>query len=875
MTPHFKSTEYLLTQIVNAQNGACAIVDISGEYLLKNGLFAEYLLSSGESIDSDKHDVSTIRTPLTDINGVVFAYLVSLPTFNSKFQERTKYQEPLIAEQDQFSVLNSLLANMLTYQKLDPLLQSMSDIVIEVTEADNALILMVDETEEYLHVVASAGPMGKKNIGKRREYGVGFAGIAWSTKESQYLQDCEENDATKGFWPAGSQLVAVPLIPDDKVIGVVVLVASAHCTNFRTSTGMVEPFVSLASLAIVNAKSRELNELELSHMRALREINVLLGDFENTAKLIQSVSKTIMNAMDISRVVYFAVEDDGVTEHADIWAKRNGIISKGESILEHILAEGINGWVYRNNEPAFLPRNHEDTRESIDARAKRKAANIGSTFTVPITSTDRVVGVISISRDVAKRDLNENERNLFISICSQISSALLNRELSVALKHRAFHDSLTELPNRYCFERELEADLEALKESHSTKGAVLFLDLDGFKSVNDSLGHHYGDELLGHVADRFKSCLNKKDTIARVGGDEFAIISRDIASTAEAVSIASRLIESLRVNFDINGVRVKIGASIGLSFFPQDGHNAETLIRNADEAMYRAKANGKGQIICFDQAMADESKRRVQLESELRDAVKHNRFVLYFQPQVHTYTGEVSSVEALIRWQHSERGFISPGEFIPIAEEAGLVNTIGNWVLEESVKLLASWRGGPLDNIRIGVNVAASQVLEEFFSERILRLLDAYSISPSLLEIEVTESIVMNEIQVVVSALNTLREAGVRIAIDDFGTGYSSLSYLQDLPLDVLKIDRSFINRLESERKGESVANTIMLLAKGLGLETVAEGVETRVQFRQVQQLGCKMIQGYYFAKPCSIEELVDTISAIHLQFDQARLKIV
>jgi len=549
-------------------------------------------------------------------------------------------------------------------------------------------------------------------------------------------------------------------------------------------------------------------------------------------------------------------------------------ISKGKSILKDILTEGINGWVYKNNEPAYLPRNHEDSRESVDARAMRKAADIGSTFSVPITSTDRVVGVISISRDVAKRDLNENERNLFFSICNQISSALLNQELSIALKHRAFHDSLTELPNRYCFERELEADLEALNKFHAPEGAVMFLDLDGFKSVNDSLGHHYGDDLLGHVAERFKSCLNSKDTIARVGGDEFAIISRAIVSRDQAVSIAARLIESLEATVEINSVRVKIGVSIGLSFFPQDGDNAETLIRNADEAMYRAKANGKGQIICFDQAMADESQRRVQLESELRDAIKYDQFELCFQPQVETFTGEVNSVEALIRWQHPERGYISPVEFISIAEEAGLINAIGSWVLEEAVRLLASWSDGPLASIRVGVNISASQILEEHFSEKILQLLNLHSVAPSLLEIEVTESIVMNEIQVVVTALNTLRKAGVRVAIDDFGTGYSSLSYLQDLPLDVLKIDRSFINRLESERKDGSVANTIMLLAKGLGLETVAEGVETTVQFRQVQQLGCHLIQGYYFAKPCSAEELGDKIGLIREQFDQARLKI-
>jgi len=276
MIPHFDNTEYLLSQIVNAQAGACAIVDISGQYILKNDLFSEYLLSCGESTNSNEGDASITRTPLTDSEGAVFAYLVSVPAFNPEVQHQTECREPVIAEPDQFSFLNSLLANMLTYQKLDPLLQRISDILIDVTEANDALILMVDETEEYLLVVASAGPVGSKNLGERREYGVGFAGLAWSTKQRQYLQNSDDNPLIKEFWPSGSQLVAVPLIPDDTVIGVVVLVAPAHYTNFRTSTGLVGPLASLASLAIVNAKSKEQNELELSRMRALREINVLL-----------------------------------------------------------------------------------------------------------------------------------------------------------------------------------------------------------------------------------------------------------------------------------------------------------------------------------------------------------------------------------------------------------------------------------------------------------------------------------------------------------------------------------------------------------------------------------------------------------------------
>lgn len=772
---------------------------------------------------------------------------------------------------DQFSVLNVLMAKMLTYQKLDPLLQHIADTVIQVTEATNALILMVDETEEFLSVVASAGASSVQNIGERRKYGVGFAGLAWSTKTDQYLANSDALEVTKGFWPPASQLVAVPLMSTDTVIGVAVLAAPAHYKNFRTSASMVRHLASLAGIAIVNARSREQAVLELSRMRALREINALLANFECAADLIQAVSKTLMNAMDISRAIYFMVEDDGVTEHADIWIKEDGKIIRGVSIVDDILNEGLNGWCYRNNKAAFLPRNHEDERESVRVRKRRKASNIGSTFCVPISGKDRVVGVISISRDLNKRDLNESDRNLFFSICNQISSALLNHELSVALKHRAFHDSLTELPNRFYFEKELDAAIE--RATHSRSGCVMFLDLDGFKSVNDSLGHHFGDELLTLVANRFNACLSSESMLARIGGDEFAIISRNVSTESEAQLIARRLINTLSTNFYVKGASVKIGVSVGLSLYPRDGNCAETLIRNADEAMYRAKANGKGRVVCFNQRMAEDSRQRIQLETELREALWTDQFELYYQPQVDTITGDVSSVEALIRWHHPRRGLVSPGEFIPIAEEAGLINAVGDWVLEEAVSQMATWRGGVLNNLRVGVNVSASQFLQESFSDQVLNLLGRYSIAPESLEIEVTESIVMNEIQRVISTLDRLRTAGVRVAVDDFGTGYSSLSYLQDLPLDVLKIDRSFINRLETGTDGQSVANTIMLLAEGLGLETVAEGVETAEQFEQVRRLGCTMIQGFHFAKPCSANDLVSSIDVIRDIFYEFDLK--
>ena len=864
------NTQEVIDHVASNEAHVRAVLGIGGDCIWENPACASQLRSL--DLMSSLETGRLTRTPLLDDGGVMFGWLVHEP--NSAQDKDIGFPERVSPSglEDQFSMLNGLMANMLSYTRLDPLLQHIADIATRLTDATNTVILLVDETEEYLTAVASAGFNSSLHMGQRRFYGKGFAGVAWSTKKDQYLENCDALDVTKDVWPPGSQLVALPLMSDTNVIGVAVLSAPSDQQTFKTVTaGLIRHLTSLAGVAIVNARSKEHAELELSRMRALREISSLIHDFETPADLVQSVSKCLMHAMDVSRAVYFMVENDGVTEHADVWQKRDGVIVEDTSILDDILHEGLNGWVYRHNTPAYLPRNQEDIRESERARERRKAANIGSTLAVPICVKDSVLGVISISRDVSKRDLNENEQNLFISICAQISTALHNRELDDALKHRAFHDSLTELPNRFCFEKELKVDVEAATGSYI--GAVLFLDLDGFKSVNDSMGHHYGDKLLKLVASRLKRCTSDRDTLARIGGDEFAVIARALSCKADAQGIASRIIDSMHDAFDIGGSRIKVGASIGISFFPCDGDSAEMLIRNADHAMYRAKAIDKGSYICFDQSMADESAKRIQLERDLREAIRSRQFTLFYQPKVDVQTGVVKSVEALIRWVHPTRGLVPPNEFIPMAEAAGLIHQVGAWVIQEAAKQLALWQSTSLKGIRIAVNIAASQFTLDEFSDQILTVMNTMNVPYSLLEIEVTESIVMSDIQLVISTLERLRSAGVTVSVDDFGTGYSSLSYLQDLPLDVLKIDRSFITRLDEHALDKSVVNTVMLLAKCLNLETVAEGVETQAQFDLVKKLGCNVVQGYFFAKPCEVCELPQVIENIKVMFEETIVK--
>ena len=770
-----------------------------------------------------------------------------------------------------YAVLNALMTEMLSFEELMPLLQRIAQILVETTEADNSLILLVDDVGDYLHVVAAEGSFTPNNIGQRRKIGEGFAGLAWTSKQKQYLPDADMLEVTKGFYPTNSQLLAVPLMKADELKGVAVLSAPGDETGFKNSLNRAEYFATLAGVAIANAQDREQHEVELSQVRALRDISENMHSFNDGYDLIQSVSKSLMKAMDISRVVYFYIEEGNNAQRTEVWIRQNGEILKGKSFSENVLEEGINGWCYTHSEPVHLPRYHRDPRESEKVRTTRIRENIGSTYCVPITSNDRVVAVISISRHLSHRDLNENEMNLFFSICGQISTALQNKELLDDVQFRAYHDSLTSLPNRSHFEKHLKTVVST--STADRFGAVMLLDLDGFKTVNDTLGHHYGDELLMCVAKRFKSNLSANDFVARIGGDEFAIVVSELTDKASAMDIAERMRSCLEEKIVIDGVSVGVGVSIGVSYYPFDGNDADILLRNADEAMYQSKSNGRGGIVCFDHSMAVESKRRIRIEGELREALLQDELVLHYQPQVDVASGQVVSVEALLRWNHPVRGLLMPGEFISVAEESGVINQIDYWVLQAAVKQLLEWKASPCAHLRIGVNIAATQFVQAGFSEKLLQLLEQQDIPAHLMEIEVTESVMMTDIGRAVPTFEKLRSAGIRVAVDDFGTGYSSLSYLQDLPLDVLKIDRSFISHLTRTTCDESVANTIMLLAHRLGLETIAEGVETQDQLDAIRQLGCTLIQGYFFSKPVPASELHASMLRIERQNSSVQLR--
>jgi diguanylate cyclase (GGDEF)-like protein len=425
------------------------------------------------------------------------------------------------------------------------------------------------------------------------------------------------------------------------------------------------------------------------------------------------------------------------------------------------------------------------------------------------------------------------------------------------LVHVAHHDSLTNLPNRTLFQQHLERAMQRADRSHSNV-ALLFIDLDRFKNINDSLGHDSGDELLREVATRFSAEIRHYDMVARFGGDEFAIILDSVQQNEEVVDFVQRLKELLQKPFLLANKMIYIEASIGISLYPLNGKNSEELLRNADTAMYQAKRSEQYHFAFYSSELTDSTIRRWSLENDLHLSLKNKDFYLLYQPKVDRITEQISGVEALIRWNRKDNTEVFPSEFIPLAEETGLIISLGKWVIEEAVKQLSEWKDTVFSGLTIAVNVSGRQIYDEGFTDFIETVLAKAGISPKQLEIELTEEhlVSSNHEGKGLATLRKLDKLGISIAIDDFGTGYSSLSRLKRLPISTLKIDKSFVDHIPDNKQDVAIIKSIISLAKNLDIQVVAEGVEELAQLNCLQRYDCDLIQGYYYSKPVSKKEV-------------------
>jgi len=428
------------------------------------------------------------------------------------------------------------------------------------------------------------------------------------------------------------------------------------------------------------------------------------------------------------------------------------------------------------------------------------------------------------------------------------------------MEYQSYHDALTGLANRRLFQEHLSLAI-ALAQRKRRPVSVLFLDLDHFKVVNDSLGHTLGDALLREIATRLRSSVREGDVVARVGGDEFTIVLQELEKKEDAAAMAQRVLRVIAEPIEIDGQRLYITASIGITVYPDDGEDAETLLKNADNAMYRAKAVGRNCYEMSTQELSRSMQERLTLESGLHQAMERNEFEVYYQPQIDVRTMRIVGMEALLRWRHPERGLLLPGSFLSVAEERGFIVLIGDWVLRTALNQVRAFRDLGFPDFRVAVNLSARQFRELSLVDGIESAVKQARVDPRLLELEITESVAMENLDLTFKVLERLRRTGISIAIDDFGMGHSSLSYLKRFPIDCLKIDRNFVEDLPDRFEDAAIVRSVIELAQGLNLRVVAEGVETKPQLDFLKEHGCREVQGFYFGFPVPAPQFQETLN--------------
>ena len=698
----------------------------------------------------------------------------------------------------------------------------------------------------------------------RLRLGQGLGGHIAATGIAEIVNDAAHDPRTRripGTADIDESMIVVPLRYEDSLLGVIELFRLGRGAFDATDLRLAQIVGAQASVAIVNA--RQVEELErrsaalerrLASQRQLLAITERLLVHREGGAVFEAIADTLADVVPHDTLTIYLVD-----RAAGCLVPTLARDEYAEQILASrpALGAGITGDIIEKGEAEII---NDVTNDPRAIQIPGTPVEPESMIVAPIRTSEGVIGALSLYR--ANREFEADDLELVRLFTNHVAIALENASIHDRLIEAAVTDPLTGLPNRRLFSDRVNHALS--RRGRTGKGvAVLFLDLDGFKLVNDSLGHATGDEVLAAVGTRLRSCLRTTDTVARLGGDEFAFLLEDIQDDAEAVAAAERVIEALAQPLALPGREVSVRASIGAAVDRgAPGMSAVDLLRNADTAMYQAKATSRGRLALFEPAMHARQLVRLELEGELRQALSAGHLRLVYQPIVALATGQIIGAEALLRWDRPGAP-IGPDQFIPLAEETGDIVPIGRWVLAEACQQARRWqRETRLTDFAISVNTSARELAEPRFVAEVVGTLATTGLAPEHLTLEVTESVLLADETAAVGTLRALRAAGVHIAVDDFGTGYSSLSYLDRLPVDGLKIDRSFVQGLAPGRGKSALVSATLGFARALGLTVTAEGVETDEQLRKLQELRCRQAQGFYLSRPLSTESLVELLAS-------------
>jgi diguanylate cyclase (GGDEF)-like protein len=634
--------------------------------------------------------------------------------------------------------------------------------------------------------------------------------------------------------------------------------------------------------------SRALDNARLR--RTTERLTAQLKEQINWLTVLSRVGKSITSTLDIDSVLKRIVEAGVQLTHADDGFL--ALLDEGGTQLQMRAAKNIDedtvktmrlpvndtllGSVLQSNKPL---RTSQSQGQALKVST---GYLVHSILHVPLISKGEPLGVLSVNNRLTPRPFTSADEAMLLSLADYASVALENARLYLRsqeeleerkrieeqLRYENLHDRLTGLFNRISLVERLRFCLEKLRRHSEREFAVLFLDIDNFKNVNDSLGHMMGDQLIIAVGNMLASIVRPTDMVARLGGDEYVILVEDIEDLRDAVRISDRILTEMATTPLLPDQRLNFSASIGIVQGTTSYTNPDDILRDADIALYRAKAAGRARYEIFDPVMREHVVKRLALEAELRQAIERNEFSLHYQPMLSASDGKLLGFEALVRWQHPERGLLSPGLFIDVAEETGLIIPIDRWVLREACMQLRKWQDGITDMppIHMSVNLSGLQITQPDLLNYVMQTVKEANIDPSLLNLEITETTVMENLARTLRVLTSIKEFGVQVQVDDFGVGYSSLSYLSRFPMDALKIDQSFVSNMEVNDTNTRIVQAIVMMTHGLGIQVVAEGVETKAQFHQLREMGCEFVQGYLIAKPLDKDK---TEQLLHLLYSE------